>query len=283
MMVAKRNKDISIHSSIVQHIKKGLGGFMNKKFTKVTTSVLLCCIMILGLGITAYADTSSSWQYATVNGYSYKYRSSVWNRYFISGNTIEAVAEVKTSNDKNAPAGYMGAQARLYTSSGTLKYASSTVYNDVAVINIYAYSPRTTSSGYFYSQTKASFYNGNGYTTYTANKSPNASVPKALGTKGYKTNKNGETYGSGLLSASIGEDPDLISAIGTDSQEGYVRSEDLSPVPDSLEDAISDSQKAFHTQTIPLYNLSGEVIGEFSLDAMDTTTLKYISENSEKY
>lgn len=42
MMVAKRNKDISIHSSIVQHIKKGLGGFMNKKFTKVTTSVLLC-------------------------------------------------------------------------------------------------------------------------------------------------------------------------------------------------------------------------------------------------
>ena len=67
------------------------------------------------------------------------------------------------------------------------------------------------------------------------------------------------------------------------SQEGYVRSEDLSPVPDSLEDAISDSQKAFHTQTIPLYNLSGEVIGEFSLDAMDTTTLKYISENSEKY
>lgn len=101
----------------------------------------------------------------TVNGYSYDYCSSVWERGFTSGHTLEAVAQVITTNRKNAPTGYMGAQARLYTSSGTLKYSSSMVYNDSPVINIYAYSSRTTSSGYFYAQSKVSFYNGNGYTS----------------------------------------------------------------------------------------------------------------------
>lgn len=65
-----------------------------------------------------------------MNGYSYDYCSSVWERGFTSGHTLEAVAQVITTNRKNAPTGYMGAQARLYTSSGTLKYSSSMVYND---------------------------------------------------------------------------------------------------------------------------------------------------------
>lgn len=247
------------------------------KMTRVSTVLVLILVMVLGLVITAFADTSSSWQYKTVNGYSYMYRSSIWNRYFTSGNTIEAVAEVKTSNGNNAPAGYMGAQARLYTSSGSLMYASSTVYNSSAVINIYAYSSRTTSSGYFYSQTRASFYNGNGYTTYTANKSPNAAVPKSIAKEDYEINNNNETYGSGLLAESLGVDPDLIAAVGTNGQEGYVRSEDLAPVPTSPSEAVKESSKAFITQTIPVYNLLGEVIGEFVMDSVNELELENIS------
>lgn len=44
--------------------------------------------------------------------------------------------EVITSNRENVPIDYMETQARLYTSSGTLKYFSSMVYNDSAAINI---------------------------------------------------------------------------------------------------------------------------------------------------
>ncbi len=240
-------------------------------------SVLLIGVMLLSSSLCVHADTSSNWQTATVYGYSYDYRSSLWNRYFNSGNTIEAVAEVFTSNRKNAPAGYMGAQARLYTSSGTLKYASSMVYNDTAVINVYAYSERATSSGYFYSQSKVNFYNGNGYTSYTANKSPNAAVPSALNSNiEYSVNVNNETYGSGLLADALGIEPDLIAAVGRDGIEGYVRSEDLAPTPSNPEEAVVMAERAKTDRTIPLYSLEGEVIGEFVVNAVEENVVNNI-------
>lgn len=172
----------------------------------------------------------------------------------------------------------MGAQARLYTSSGALKHSSSMVYNDNPVINIFAYSPRTSSSGYCYSQTKASFYNGNGYTTYTANKSPNAAVSTSLSNiDEYNVSTSNKTYGSGLLAEIIGEDPDLISAIGISGVEGYVRSDDLVPTPSSLEEAVSASNIVYSDRIIPLYDLSGDVIGEFVVSGMDKAELISIS------
>lgn len=212
-----------------------------------------------------------------MNGYSYDYCSSVWERGFTSGHTLEAVAQVITTNRKNAPTGYMGAQARLYTSSGTLKYSSSMVYNDSPVINIYAYSSRTTSSGYFYAQSKVSFYNGNGYTSYTANKSPNASVASTFGSNiGYSVNENNETYGSGLLTETIGIEPDLIAAVGIDGTEGYVRSEDISPTPSTPQKAVAIASLAKTDRCIPLYNLDGEVIGEFIVNAVEDAEVNSI-------
>lgn len=171
----------------------------------------------------------------------------------------------------------MGAQARLYTSSGTLKYSSSMVYNDSPVINIYAYSSRTTSSGYFYAQSKVSFYNGNGYTSYTANKSPNASVASTFGSNiGYSVNENNETYGSGLLAETIGIEPDLIAAVGIDGTEGYVRSEDISPTPSTPQEAVAIASLAKTDRCIPLYNLDGEVIGEFIVNAVEDAEVNSI-------
>lgn len=240
-------------------------------------SFLLIGVMVLSNSLCAYASTSSDWQTQTVYGYSYDYCSSVWERGFTSGHTLEAVAEVITSNRKNAPAGYMGAQARLYTSSGTLKYSSSMVYNNTAVINVYAYSERTTSSGYFYAQSKVSFYNGNGYTSYTANKSPNASVASVLDPNiGYSVNANNETYGSGLLADTLGIEPDLIAAVGRDGIEGYVRSEDLSPTPSNPEEAVFMAELAKTDRTIPLYSLDGEVIGEFFINAVEENVVNTI-------
>lgn len=194
-MVIKHNSCIYEEEEIEMKIRKKLGMI-----------IALATILVLTMGTVAFASASSSWQYKTVYSHSYKYRSTICTRSLSTGNTIEAVAEVMTSDGSNAPTGYMGAQARLYTSTGDLKYASSTVYNSSNVINIYAYSKSTSASGYFYAQTKASFYNGNGYTAYTANRSPNAAVTTDLDFAEYDVNECGETYGSGLDSAEIGED-----------------------------------------------------------------------------
>ena len=42
----------------------------------------------------------------------------------------------------------------------------------------------------------------------------------------YPVNSKGEAYGSAMLASVVGYEPDLISAIGTDGIEGYLRLED---------------------------------------------------------
>ncbi|BFH12031.1 hypothetical protein WJ0W_000273 [Paenibacillus melissococcoides] len=82
------------------------------------------------MSITAFADTKSD-PYelpSAIHGYKYSFTSEVWERW--SGNpttTVEAVAYVKA--DANVPIGYMGGQARLYNSSGSLVASSSMTYN----------------------------------------------------------------------------------------------------------------------------------------------------------
>lgn len=258
---------------------------MKKLFIKRITVVGLISIMLLGFSVMAYADTSSGWTTKIVNGRSYKYNSETWNRYSGSNATLEAVANVKTSNGKNASSGYMGAQARLYTSNGTLHRSSSFVYNSSPAVNVIAYSSRTKSSGYFYAQSKIRLYNGDGYNTYTAKKSPNGTVSRARSSEvsatddfTYSVNEFNETYGSGLMADIAGEEPDLISAIGTNGEQGYVRSEDLMPECHSIEDAMEASELAYSNQYIPLYNLNDEVIGEFELTGMDEEELAYLEE-----
>lgn len=90
-------------------------------------------------------------------------------------------------------------------------------------------------------------------------------------------------YGSGLLASDIGHDPDLISAIGTKGEKGYVRADDLFIIPDTVDDAIKVSKQAFSSRIISLYNINDEVIGEFLVDAMNKQELVQISENSEIY
>lgn len=83
----------------------------------------------------------------------------------------------------------------------------------------------------------------------------------------YKTNKSGQTYGSDMNCTSIGQEPDLIQAIGSDGTEGYVLSKDLNgDMPKSPEEALALQGKAPQTRKIPLYDAEGKtVIGEFEI------------------
>ena len=56
----------------------------------------------------------------------------------------------------------------------------------------------------------------------------------------FPKNVRGETYGTALMAEVVGEMPDLQAAIGTNDQEGYVRTSDLShPKFETPQDALA--------------------------------------------
>ena len=87
----------------------------------------------------------------------------------------------------------------------------------------------------------------------------------------YPANDAGETYGSVLLADFVGEDPDLLAAVHQDGVSGYIRSDDYTDTT---------------TNSIPLYDQEGNVIGSFQLmeseeintDAADIESVKAAAE-----
>lgn len=118
----------------------------------------------------AYAN-SISWgnvkDTGTINGYNY------YNQAWIQTVPNLAGASMGTVNGGNAPSGYMGIQASLYSAGGTLCQdtlpyyysASSTNYIGVGTVGI-------CGAGNYYSKGWSRAYNGNGYTTYPSYLSP---------------------------------------------------------------------------------------------------------------
>lgn len=82
----------------------------------------------------------------------------------------------------------------------------------------------------------------------------------------YPKNSKGETYGPDTLELLLGYRPDLIAAGATNGAEGYIRRTDMEEFERLLlEDftAISASGKPY---VVPVYDLEGNVIGEFELN-----------------
>ncbi|MFF2531523.1 peptidase [Brevibacillus sp. NPDC058079] len=243
--------------------------------------LLIPALSLFLISTPASADTTSDPYNVRVKGIDYSFTSAVWERYGMSGrdDTVEAVVSIDT--DENVPIGYMGGQAFLYDDNGTLKTASSMEYNTSKLAGWIGYSPRIITPGRYYAQSRAEFYNGNGYTKVTGYKSPKQELKKSsfaketetspiieelLSLDEYDVNDNGETYGSGLSEKSVGEFPDLISAVGTNGEEGYVRVEDLTPEVTTPKEALEQNHDKGNVQIIPLYAVDGETqIGEFEL------------------
>lgn len=72
------------------------------------------------------------------------------------------------------------------------------------------------------------------------------------------------TYGTALMAEVVGEMPDLQAAIGTNDQEGYVRTSDLShPKFETPQDALEWQKTQPDSYYIPLYDFQGNEIGSF--------------------
>nr|WP_281054652.1 M56 family metallopeptidase [Thermosediminibacter oceani] len=89
--------------------------------------------------------------------------------------------------------------------------------------------------------------------------------PKEISNYQYQVNEYGETYGPAIYAEFLGEEPDLIAAIGIDGTFGYVRSSDLkTPDPRTPEEAVA--QNKLGARLIPLYDKDGRtVIGQFKV------------------
>lgn len=149
---------------------------MIKKNRKIAMCAFMLVIFLVSGALVAFATTLySSWRYyGPVNGFSYQNRAFVSSDY---PNGVYAVAQVKPQSGGSAPAGYMGARARLYNGSGSLVNATSWYYtNSVSWgLDVYGDDVYTTDSYYSYGQSKA--YNGSGYNTYDTYQSPNVNYP----------------------------------------------------------------------------------------------------------
>lgn len=148
---------------------------MKKLFScksKIFGVIMTCVVLISTISTTAFADTASpTYKTPKISGHEYSFTSEVWTRYVPNvGYTVEAVAPIKA--DVNVPTGYMGGQARLYNSSGSLKASSSWTYNPSSTSAFFVYSSRISTAGQYYAYNQAEFYNGSGYTRYTGYQSP---------------------------------------------------------------------------------------------------------------
>ena len=74
----------------------------------------------------------------------------------------------------------------------------------------------------------------------------------------YPKNSKGETYGPEILFDVVGHMPDLISTTATNGQDGYLRNSELEVLLSSF-----DEQGA---NKLPVYDLEGNVIGEFTFE-----------------
>lgn len=146
-------------------------GFM---FRTLMSSKLVIGAFAVGLlgaagGSAAYAAArvSDSKYTGTVDGYSFQYYAGIDN-----GSNI-ADSDIQTTDESNAPVGQMGAAAHLYAADTSLCEVSGWQYNGN---DFWAFSALTNGSycgsGYYYSSGFVRAYNGDGYTTYQTDSTP---------------------------------------------------------------------------------------------------------------
>ena len=171
--------------------------------------------------------------------------------------------------------------ATLYNSNNELVASTGMRYNPSGT---YTMSVHATSSvtGTYHSIGMALFYTGTVnssgnynysgfnlidpiYQYYASSSSSSSPAPLSIQpSAAYQVNRDGLTYGSGMSYELCGEYPDLIQAVGTNGNSGYVRNTDVMYIAKDTEDAAEYS-KTVEGSTIPVYDIDGNIIDTFIL------------------
>lgn len=228
-----------------------------KKNKKKLFAVLLC-VLILSSSVVVQAYTESSWLiFPSVEGVTYKGKTST------HGNGSAMWANATTMASKGVAGGRMGSLARLYL-NGSLVKSTGVIYNDGGAQSIIASTPTNSTRGNYKAGGTSYIYNPStgSYSAHTLINSPAQTFSDSE--VEIIRNENGEIYGSEYELLLYGIQPDLVSAIGVDGTEGYVKEADINAVPQTLEEALEYTPTAYE---VPLYEEDGEtVIGTFIVD-----------------
>lgn len=173
-------------------------------------------------------------------------------------------AYIKTN--QSISANKIGAVAHLYNSAGLLVNSTKLIWNSSGDKDVGVGAATVTNSGSRYYAGGLAYIKGthNEYDPCAYSPTVTCSVDQPsdplLEATSYSINSNGQTYGSLVSANSIGEKPELVSALGVNGKEGYIYYEELIDI--TLESSSSDRQE----NTIPLYKSDGtSQIGTFKL------------------
>ncbi|MCI8688669.1 MAG: hypothetical protein HFF57_10280 [Lawsonibacter sp.] len=211
------------------------------------------------------------------------------NLYIDGGTLYRGAIFINTADMKNSPSGTMFAKAQVWDTSGHTVCQSQWDYNYEAnywlgAVMEKGYSSKPVYAGGSvrlgaeqrpfeapntdpYPNSRASAAgltsaDGDHSNTelYLNNQAVTARLMSALTADGdYPRAASGETYGSSMLAGIVGKEPDLISAVGVDGIEGFVRPEELCADYGVQPDEIV---------LIPLYDANGVEISSFALNSM---------------
>ncbi len=240
------------------------------KMTRRVFVLLLTMVMCIAMSVPAFAadECDSSTVTVTVEGTSYE----IWSTLFRDGSKYRAATWIKTANNSNISASGVQVQSFLMSGSGQIAKSSLSTLTSAYYFHV-AYTPYTSTSatgiyGTGTAYVKLSDGTYKPYSSTNAKESSSALLALAIedgqltvdGT--YPQNSDGMTYGSLELADVVGTEPDLISAIGTDGESGYVRSDEL---------FANYVTEGYAGRYICLYDVDGNDIGSFFIDFNDTS------------
>ena len=246
---------------------------MKKKMMGLALALVMCmslCIPAFAQTRTAdveYDSSSKDVSYYSVYSALYVGIEPCWR----AGTWIRA--------DRTVSANQMGANSRLYYGDGSLRIDTGFVFNSSSDYFTFSTTPYVYGAGSYYSWGQVRVWNGYQWVTDNCEKTQTIGRSNTMAALldtlnengGYPVNERGETYGSAMLSDVVGCEPELIDAVGTDGIRGYVRADDLDPHVYTPEDAAAYMAAFNDNRELPLYDLSGNVIGTFELQVAATS------------
>lgn len=226
---------------------------MKKRLSALILALALC----FSVSAPALAHEENASEKSLVNN------CSVWSELYQNGSCYKASTWIQARSG-NIPAGSVQVQAVMYGSRGEVRtsglsmpasaqgfYVANTPYRSVLKGSVYA-------QGILYCKDSAGKY-----TTHQTPKATAANLPQAAAAEDMepiRVNAKGETYGSLLMAETAAEYPDLILAVGTEGQSGYLRREEFLAPDDHCSDVT------YGSKYIALYDLESQRIGNFLLE-----------------
>lgn len=219
-------------------------------------ATMLLFVLVLFPTIALAASASSNPKYATVNGYSYKYYTVVATE---GSNAYASTYAVCTSG--SAPTGYMGANSILYK-DGVIPVSVASrdwAYNTSSTTSYMRGCGMTAAAGSsYYAAGSVRFYNGGGYNTYSANRSPSLTYYSVFAAQAdqLQTRTIEELCGGFTASGR------LILAEGINGEIGFITYEDLGfdYIPSSPEEAVAYTLSQPDVRYIPVYDGDGVTV-----------------------